>query len=149
MQIHRADLLWLGYAGFAAACFVILFTCAKLASGSITPFLFAFAMNFVNFLGHGAFVARARMRGRITSLAMPGSSLALFLCIGVIITINDTASVYMFKTGAPLSVAMPVFTAGNVFLTVLFGLVIMREKLALRQILGLVCIGAGIALLNV
>jgi multidrug transporter EmrE-like cation transporter len=80
---------------------------------------------------------------------LPKQTLYVAILIGFIITTNDLTSIYMFKTGADLSISMPIFTAGNVFLTIIFGLLVMKEKINIKQFCGLISIVGGIILLNV
>lgn len=69
-----------------------------------------------------------------------------FLCaLGVGVAFS-TVTVCLYKTfeaNAPISVAMPLIRLSGLFLVVLLGLVILREPLSLRYIVGLVlaCIG--------
>lgn len=145
----RALLPWPVYALCASLCLIVVFTSFKLVSGSITPFLFALIGNGVNTLGHLFFVARARAQGRLPSLALPFSALMLAGLVGCILPVNDSSVVFMFQAGAPMSVALPVLTAGNVFLTVMFGLIVLNETMHFKRVVGLGFIIIGIVLLNV
>jgi drug/metabolite transporter (DMT)-like permease len=69
-----------------------------------------------------------------------------FLCaLGVGVAFSSvTVCLYRtFEANAPISVAMPLIRLSGLFLVVLLGLVILREPLSLRYIVGLVlaCIG--------
>jgi uncharacterized membrane protein len=55
---------------------------------------------------------------------------------------------YTYRAGAKLSVAGPLVYGGSVAITALFGLVVLREHLEMRQIAGLVFTGIAIYLLR-
>jgi len=148
-QSVAQSLHWLVFVGCAVLCFIVTFMSAKLSSNEITPLLFALIINVVNALGHSSLVLKARLEHCDKyRFSMPSRSWLIALLTGVVIASNDTSVSYMFKSGADLSVAMPIFTSANVFLTVLFGLIIMKEHLKPKQLVGLICIIIGVACLN-
>ena len=69
-----------------------------------------------------------------------------FLCaLGVGVAFSSvTVCLYRtFEANAPISVAMPLIRLSGLFLVVLLGLVILREPLSLRYVIGIIlaCIG--------
>lgn len=145
---------WLPYAALAALSFIGVYISIKLASDGMTPLLFALVLNLANALGHffillrGSF-ARGGAAPGISRFFMRPGSLMIALGLGGIAAINDTSAFYMFQNGAPVSVAIPVFTAGSVFLTVIFALFVLRESLTLTRTAGLFLIILAIGLINV
>ncbi len=72
-----------------------------------------------------------------------------FLCaLGVGVAFSSvTVCLYRtFEANAPISVAMPLIRLSGLFLVVLLGLVILREPLSLRYILGLLLACTGLYL---
>lgn len=145
----QGKISWPVWVAFTCVFFVLYFMCNKLASGEVTPFVYAFIISFVNFLGHIFLVVRARVKNGAMPLKFPTSALVIGLVVGVFITINDTSVLYMFKAGAPLSISMPVLASGSIFITILFGVLVLHERLSLKQGGGLACILLGIVMLNV
>ena len=127
-----------------------MFISMKLGSNELTPFLFVSIVIFCNWLGHTLLLLWGKYKQKKNiNFNLPKQTLYVAILIGFIITTNDLTSIYMFKTGADLSISMPIFTAGNVFLTIIFGLLVMKEKINIKQFCGLISIVGGIILLNV
>lgn len=145
---------WLPYAILAALSFIGVYISIKLASGGMTPLLFALVLNLANVSGHviillwQAFISKAPPPVLSRFFMRPGS-LLIALGLGMVAAFNDTSSFYMFQNGAPVSVAVPIFTAGNVFLTVIFALLVLKERLSLTRMSGLLMIVLAIGLVNV
>ena len=140
---------WAFYAAMASASFVLFYLMVKLGSSGSSAFLFAFVTTAVNFLGHVFVIVREKILSKPVRFRMLPATFMLALVTGVMVAFNDVSAVYMFQNGAPVSVAVPVFTIGNVFLTVLFGLIVFKEKLYWKRASGLVLIILSIGLLNV
>ena len=139
---------WLVYAVITTVLFTAIFLLYRLGSQTMNPFFFAFIVNAINFIGHAVNVGRLRMTQKV-SLAVPASMIGLACLIGLCVSSNDVNAVLIFGAGAPMSVAMPVLSSAIVLLTVLFGVMLLRERLSKIQILGMVCAVIGIGLLNV
>ena len=140
---------WLVYVLISSVFFTAVFVTMKVVSADVTPLLFAFLVNVMNVVVHGALLLADKARGRFKFHKMQRQTFWVAVLIGVFISSNDTMATYMFKANAPMSIAVPVFAAGNVFLTALFGVFVMREGVTRKKVFGLLCIIFGIVLLNV
>ena len=140
---------WFIYVLIASVAFSSLFISIKVASATITPFLFAFLINLANVIFHGVILLVDKCRGRFSLHRMQKQTFWVAILIGFLISSNDTTATYMFKTGAPVSIAMPAFSAGVVFLTAIFGVALLNERLSPKKVTGLLAILGGIVLLNV
>ncbi len=143
-----ALLPWQVYVLIVVIAFTINFVCFKIGGMVVTAILFGFVANFVNFAGHVTNILRKMAFSRFR-FSIPWHVFPLALLGGFIVSSNDVSGALMFKAGAPLSIATPVFSAGNVILTVLFGFIVLKETLSSAQRLGLLFAVAGIVLLNV
>lgn len=140
---------WAFYAALSLFGFIIVFVSFKIAGNMATPLLFALIVHIVNFLGHVFLVVMTSKKKMTESLHISKTMLWLAFVCGCFTAVNDTAIIYMFKTGGPISLAVPIFLAVSVFLTAVFGILIMKEKLSFRRICGLVLIVVSIVMLNV
>ena len=159
--MQLSDLKWVLYASLTIVFFSLSYSFFKLGAGEGDLIAFLVIVTILNFVGHFClflyFIAKnvknkdaellSAVFRRVFKIA---PKVALISCgVGFFATLNDMSSMLMFKAGAPLSVSMPIFTSGVVCLTVLFGVLAVKERLDLRQVLGIVMIVAGIGLFNV
>ncbi len=140
--------LWLVFAGMAVLGFCFYYIFLKLGGGVRVPPMFGVVEAGAVCVFHAAlfFLTRRRIGNgvalspKVTGLALVG---------GILIMCNIYSSFFMFRSGGELSITIPVLGVSTIFLTVLFGIIALKEKLNTKQKAGLVLALAAIVLLNV
>jgi drug/metabolite transporter (DMT)-like permease len=138
---------WPFFAVGAGLSLVAVFVATKIGADSVTPFLFAAIALGVNCIGHVVLTGIDMARGKKIHVPVK-ALLPVILAIGIIISSNDVNSVLMFAANAPLSISSPLQSTLIVVLSVLFGLIFLKERMNLQQKLGLAAAIIGIAMLN-
>jgi len=67
---------------------------------------------------------------------------------GVMVGLAEIASFFLFSKGVSASVGIPIIIGGSVIVGAVLGLTFLKESFGLLQLLGLVLIVAGIAILT-
>ena len=144
---------WPLYAAMMVCAFTLVHINYKLVAGSVTPIMFAFIINLVNFSGHLLNVVRNQ---NLRSVARPGAVLAMPLSmwmlaglVGFLVAINDISGIMIYMAGAPMSIAMPSMSVGVIMLSAAFGVMILKERPTHMQGCGVVIGIIGVVLLNV
>lgn len=155
------DLKWMMYACFAILFFALSYTFFKLGSGQGEVLAFLLIVSLINSIGHLVlfilYLFKKRFATRDTHfieflkdrIYLPIKVILFSILVGFSAAFNDMSSMLMFKAGAPFSISMPIFTSSVVCLTVLFGVFVLKEKLSVRQFVGISMIIMGIILFNV
>ena len=124
----------------AAADFLIKFAAGKL-SNSLGLFLYGSCTFASGLVWFGA----ERARG-IPQFAQP-AAVAAALGVGITFSLVTVGLYLTFESGAPISSASPFIRVGGLVLASLAGLVLLREPLTLRYVLGVVLACAGVYLM--
>ena len=132
---------WIIYASIAALSMAAADSCVKLAANRISTGLGLLLYGSCTFLTGVGWVLWDYFQG-VPQHARPSG----FLCaIGVGVAFSSvTVCLYKtFEAGAPVSVALPLIRLSGLFLVILLGLIILREPLSPRYIIGMVlaCMG--------
>lgn len=142
---------WLFYAVIVTAGFVVAFTGFKLGSPeTITPFAFLFIAMMIGAAGHVLFYFRRPGRSlKDFRPLMRKPVTVMFIMTGTILASNDLNFLLMLGRGAPVSIAVPLFTAFSLLLVVVFGIIFLKEKLTTIRVVGFGFALIGMGLLNV
>lgn len=119
----------------------------KLSSEHINAVLGAVVLQFVAaFLGLGLLLV-LRVRDA-TPLLVSGRGVMLAVAAGVAIGLVEILTFSIFSRGVPVAVGNPLIVGGSLLVTSLVGVLLLREVLTPAQILALVLITSGVALLG-
>ena len=138
---------WIIYASIAAVSMAVADAFVKLAANRISASLGLLVYGCCTFLTGLGWTLWNYMHGAPQSARLSG-----FLCaVGVGVAFSSvTVCLYRtFEANAPISVAMPLIRLGGLFLAILLGLVILREPLSLRYVIGVLLACAGLYLVVV
>ncbi|TGE04812.1 EamA family transporter [Hymenobacter fodinae] len=136
---------WLLLAILTALCLALYNFFIKLAAGHISAAAGAVILQLVAASLGGLWLVWLRLKGQPLELHSTGVGLAMLAGAGV--GLAEILTFVVFSRGIPSSVGTPVIVGGSVLLTAVLGLVVLREALSWSQVLGLVSIVVGIALL--
>ena len=136
---------WLPLALLTALCLALYNFFIKLAADHVPPAVGAVVLQLVAAVLGGAWLLKLKLEGQ--PLAISGKGLALAALAGLGVGLAEILTFVVFQRGVDSSVGTPVIVGGSVLLTVVLGLVVLREALSLPQAGGLLLIVAGIALL--
>ncbi len=138
---------WLFYVFLSVFSLVFGFTFVKLASVEIHPLLYT-TTGFVATTLCSFLIVLCRNINKARA-GLSRHTLLLALVIGLIAASNDLNQILMYFAKAPLSISIPLFSAGGIILYVLAGVLFFRERISRIQMLGIVFAASGIVLLNV
>ncbi|RSK49911.1 EamA family transporter [Hymenobacter rigui] len=136
---------WLVLALLTAFCLAGYNFFIKLASGHISAAAGAVILQLVAAALGGVWLLMLRLKGQ--PLEISGKGLGLAAAAGIGVGLAEILTFVVFSRGVPSSVGTPVIVGGSVLLTAVLGLVVLREALSGPQVLGLLLIVGGIALL--
>ncbi|MCR5890100.1 EamA family transporter [Hymenobacter sp. J193] len=117
----------------------------KLASEHVPAAVGAVVLQLVAAGLGGLWLLRLKLQGQPLPLSSKGLWLAAAAGLGV--GLAEILTFVVFSRGVSSSVGTPVIVGGSVLLTAVLGVVVAREVLTLPQMLGLLLIVGGIALL--
>jgi len=136
---------WILYASIAALSLVVADFCLKLAAGRITSSLGVFLYGTCTFLTGLFWVLWDYAQGN----AMRADLAGILSAVGVGIAFSAvTVSLYAtFTAGAPVSVASPFIRLSGVVVVSVIGLVVLKESLTIRYVIGMVLTVVGLYLI--
>ena len=137
---------WVLIALATAAAFGAYNVFIKLSSGKIDHVLGAVVLQVVAALLGGSYALFLKLSGRELPVSREGVGYAALA--GVAVGIAEILTFVVFSRGAPASLATPVIMGGSILITAVLGVLLLRERLGLPQVLGIVLVGVGIALLS-
>ncbi|OON67665.1 EamA family transporter [Hymenobacter sp. CRA2] len=117
----------------------------KLAADHVPAAVGAVVLQLVAAALGAVWLLRLKLQGQPLPVTSKGLWLAALAGLGV--GLGEILTFVVFSRGVPSSVGTPVIVGGSVLLTAVLGLVVLREALTLPQLLGLLLIVGGIALL--
>jgi transporter family protein len=136
---------WLVLALLTASALALYNFFIKLASGHIAAAAGAVVLQLVAAALGAVWLLRLKLQGQ--PLPLTGKGLALAALAGLGVGLAEILTFVVFSRGVPSSVGTPVIVGGSVLLTALLGTVVLRELLTVPQVIGLILIVGGIALL--
>ena len=136
---------WLPLALLTALCLALYNFFIKLASNHVSPAVGAVVLQLVAAALGGVWLLKLMLQGH--PLALSGKGLGLAALAGLGVGLAEILTFVVFQRGVNSSVGTPVIVGGSVLLTVVLGLVVLRETLTFSQAGGLLFIVVGIALL--
>lgn len=125
---------WLLFAGAAMVCLATADFCLKMASTRISGPLAAAIYGLFAFLVALFWVLAARARGGVFRFSWTGALYCVF--VGVFFGLVVVFVYETFAAGAPISRASPLIRAGGILLVSLAGILILREHITPRYVLG-------------
>lgn len=135
---------WLPYAVVAALFLALADFFVKQASSRISPSLGMVVYGLITFLGAVSWLLYQRLTGQ----AMMVTRLGVVYAAGVGIAFTGvTLLLYLTFARISVSVGSPVIRLTGIVLTSLLGILILREPITARYVLGLVLAIAGVALI--
>ncbi|GAB2967021.1 hypothetical protein GCM10027048_42110 [Hymenobacter coalescens] len=117
----------------------------KLAADHVPAAVGAVVLQLVAAALGAVWLLKLRLQGQ--PLLLTGKGLGLAALAGLGVGLAEILTFVVFSRGVPSSVGTPVIVGGSVLLTAVLGLVVLREALTVPQVLGLLLIVGGIALL--
>ena len=136
---------WLAYTVFAAAMLAAADSLMKLAAGRLSNSI------AITLYGAAAFSFGAVWLGfqwwRGADLQAKPLGVAAAFSVGIAFSLVTLGMYLAFSAGAPISRASPIVRAGGLTLAALGGLVVLREPLTWRYVLGMILTLAGIYLI--
>jgi len=136
---------WLTTALFTILFYSVFDLFVKLASGKINDSLGAAIMNIVSFVvAFGWFLIKMRMGvpTAVTRLGMTYSILA-----GVFVGLASIFFIRMFALGVNLSIGVPLVRVGMIVLGSLLGILVLKEGVNVKYLLGFLLSATGLYLL--
>ncbi len=135
---------WLSYALITAVTYALFDFFVKRTAGKIDDGLAALIMNFLSFVVLVVYVFIQKLRGVELFSTTGGVSNAI--TAGVLVGLASITFIKMFSTGSNLSTGVAVVRVGMVILGVLFGVLLLQEKLVSSQYIGLALAILGLGL---
>ncbi|MCZ6678127.1 MAG: hypothetical protein O7E52_12840 [Candidatus Poribacteria bacterium] len=136
---------WIQYAVFSAFALAAADFCVKLAVGKLSNSIAVLLYGSCTFLTGLGWVLWQWARGEPQYAQMSG----ILPAIGVGIAFSGvTLGLYAtFGAGAPISIGSPVIRLGGILLASLAGLVVLKEPLTLRYVIGILLVCSGMYLI--
>ena len=136
---------WLIYACILISSAVGIHVFSKLSKGLIDP-VFAMAMTGVLYvLTAGVTFFLSDWRGFIEQTSLRGLAFGGLVALSIVVA--NFAVIFMYRSDAPISVAMPVTRFSAALIAVLIGVFIWREPFSLQKAMGFGLAVFGIFLL--
>ncbi|UYZ60180.1 EamA family transporter [Hymenobacter latericus] len=136
---------WLVLALLTALSLAVYNFFIKLASDHVQAAVGAVVLQLVAAALGAVWLLKLKLEGQPLMATPKGLGLAALAGLGV--GLAEILTFVVFGRGVSSSVGTPVIVGGSVLLTALMGVLIARETLTLPQVLGLLLIVGGIALL--
>lgn len=137
---------WLFFALGAIVFNALMDFFIKLSAGKIHEGLGGFIINFFATVVLLVFILITKVKGESISNIKPGGIFYSILA-GISIGIATVFFLKMFATGINLSIGVPLVRIGIVLLASLLGILILKETISLKYILGFLLSLAGLYLL--
>lgn len=137
---------WLPLALATAVAFGLYNVFIKVSSGRIDQVLGAVVLQLVAATLGGAYALVLKASGR--ELAVSNSGLLWAAAAGAAVGLAEILTFFVFSRGAPASLGTPVIMGGSVVVAGLVGVFALKESPSVTQVLGIVLVAAGIALVS-
>ena len=137
---------WLPLALACAVAFGAYNFFIKVGSGKIDQVLGAVVLQVVAALLGGAYLLYLKVAGRDLSVTAAGLGYAALA--GLAVGLAEILTFVVFSRGAPASIATPIIMGGSIVIVAALGTLVLRERVALPDALGILLVVAGIALLS-
>ncbi len=137
---------WLFFALLTAFSFGLYNFFIKVASGSINQILGAVLLQLVAVIAGLAVLAYLKISNQNIEYTTKG---IYYSCLaGLFVGIAEILTFYVFSKGVPASVGTPVIIGGSIVAATILGILFLKEQMSLIQILGILMITGGVALLS-
>lgn len=138
--------MWLIYALLTIVFYVGLDFFLKRAAGKIDDFWGSVLINAISVFPALVVVTWMRFTGKDILVTKEGITFSLLA--GLSIGIGTITFIKMFATGTNLSIGSPLVRVGIILGTIIVGMVVLRESLTVRQIIGMIVslVGVGLVL---
>ena len=136
---------WLVFATIAGVALAAADFFVKLAAGKLSSSLGLLLYGSCTFLTGLLWVLGERIRGVPQHIQWAGALAALG--VGVSFSAVTVGLYATFSAGAPISIASPFIRLGGLVLASVAGLLIFREPLTARYVLGMIVAGIGVYLI--
>lgn len=120
----------------------------KVSSGHINQIVGAVILQVVAALLGGAVLLTMKTINKPLDLGASQKGILFAVLAGISVGLAEIASFYVFSKGAPASIGIPIIVGGSVIVGTIFGLIFLKENLALIHYLAIVLIIIGIAILS-
>jgi len=136
---------WLILAILSATTFGFYNFFTKLSADKLSPIIAAVFITGASF----AIAVIAMITLKISGQAITfNKNMLLFpILAGVFAGVADVLYLFMFSSGAPITIGNPIVVGGTVFVAVVLGLVILREPLTVIKGIGIILVLIGLVLL--
>ncbi|GAA4386223.1 EamA family transporter [Hymenobacter koreensis] len=136
---------WLALALLTAFSLALYNFFIKLASSHVQAAVGAVVLQLVAAVLGAVWLLKLKLQGQPLPVTSKGLWLAALAGVGV--GLAEILTFVVFSRGVSSSVGTPVIVGGSVLLTAILGMVVLREALTVSQLLGLLLVVGGIALL--
>lgn len=137
---------WIPLAIITATAFGAYNIFIKLSAGKIDEILGAVILQIVAALFGGAYAIYLYFSGHHFPITTKGTLFAVGA--GAAIGVAEILTFVVYSKGAPTSMATPIIMGGSILIAALIGAFALREGLGGMQLLGVVCVIAGVALIS-
>ena len=137
--------MWIVYAFLTIIFYAGLDFFIKKAAGKIDDFWGSVVINFFSMLPALLVVVLLKLSNKELMITRPG--IVYSILAGLSIGIGTITFIKLFSTGVNLSIASPVVRIGIIVATTMLGVIILKESLNLKQIIGIVFSLIGLSLL--
>lgn len=128
-------MIWLLFLFLATVCWTVYDILFKAVGNSTNYFLSLFIIGFFQMILAAPFIIYAYYTG---SLNYSGRGIYLSALMGALLGIGTIFFFYVFKSGTPLAVALPVYYVGSLLIATAAGLLVFKETLTPMIFAGLV-----------
>lgn len=136
---------WVFLALLTAAAFGAYNVFIKLGSGKIDHVLGAVVLQVVAALVGGAYALVLKLSGKELPVTREGLGYAALA--GVAVGIAEILTFVVYTRGAPASLGTPIIMGGSIVITAAVGATLLKERFGLPQVLGIILVATGIALI--
>lgn len=136
---------WVFIALLTAAAFGAYNVFIKLGSGKIDHVLGAVVLQVVAALVGGAYALFLKLGGKELPVSKEGLGYAALA--GVAVGIAEILTFVVYTRGAPASLGTPIIMGGSIVITAAVGATLLKERFGVPQVIGIVLVAAGIALI--
>ncbi len=137
--------MWLTYAILTILSYALFDLFVKKTSGKIDDFLAALIINLTASLPPLLFFLFLKISNKSVLYSKDGLIYAVIS--GILVGLASVTFIKMFASGSYLSVGSPTVRVGMVVLASVFGVLVLKETLSARQIVGIIISVFGLSLL--
>jgi transporter family protein len=137
---------WIFIALFTAAAFGAYNVFIKLGSGKIDHVLGAVVLQVVAAIIGGGYALVLKLGGKELPVSREGLGYAALA--GVAVGVAEILTFVVYTRGAPASLATPIIMGGSIVITAAVGATLLKEKFGAPQVIGILLVAAGIALIS-